>query len=235
MMKFITANALVTRAIDIAKNYKTLYVMGAFGSPLTASNKNRFLNNLEYNRRSARQGMIKTASADTFAFDCSGLIKGIMWGWHGDYADKNGGAMYGNGIPDINADTMIARSEASSDFTNVMPGEVLWTNGHIGVYIGNGEAVECTPSFDNKVQITTVGNIKRGSGHVRNWKKHGKLKYVDYAAVSNEKSKSTTDIAKEVIAGKWGNMPERKKMIEAAGYNYDSVRAIVNRLMKGAN
>ena len=39
-------------------------------------------------------------------------------------------------------------------------------------------------------------------------------------------------IAREVIAGKWGNGSDRKKRLEAAGYNYATVQAAVNRLLK---
>lgn len=44
-------------------------------------------------------------------------------------------------------------------------------------------------------------------------------------------SKSTTDIAKEVIKGMWGSGGDRKNRITAAGYNYSEVQAIVNKLM----
>ena len=37
-MSKMTAKAFVDKAVDIAKNYKTLYVMGCFGAPLTGSN-----------------------------------------------------------------------------------------------------------------------------------------------------------------------------------------------------
>ena len=33
---------------------------------------------------------------------------------------------------------------------------------------------------------------------------------------------------------KWGNNPERKKRLEAAGYNYAEVQAAVNALMNGS-
>lgn len=46
------------------------------------------------------------------------------------------------------------------------------------------------------------------------------------------KKKTVTEIAKEVIAGKWGNGATRKKKLEAAGYNYASVQKKVNELMK---
>lgn len=44
--------------------------------------------------------------------------------------------------------------------------------------------------------------------------------------------KSTEEIAKEVIAGKWGNGTDRKKKLEAAGYDYNKVQAAVNKLLK---
>ncbi|MBS6063782.1 MAG: hypothetical protein KH972_07925 [Peptostreptococcaceae bacterium] len=43
--------------------------------------------------------------------------------------------------------------------------------------------------------------------------------------------KSVTEVAKEVIAGKWGNGNDRKNKLEAAGYNYNQVQAEVNRLL----
>lgn len=44
--------------------------------------------------------------------------------------------------------------------------------------------------------------------------------------------KSVTEIAKEVIAGKWGNGVERKKKLTEAGYNYTRVQGEVNKLLK---
>ena len=46
------------------------------------------------------------------------------------------------------------------------------------------------------------------------------------------KKKSTTTIAKEVIAGKWGNGDERKKKLTSAGYDYNAVQKKVNELLK---
>ena len=47
-------------------------------------------------------------------------------------------------------------------------------------------------------------------------------------------TKSITEVAKEVLAGKWGNGDNRKKKLEAAGYNYSQVQAKVNELAKGS-
>ena len=44
--------------------------------------------------------------------------------------------------------------------------------------------------------------------------------------------KSVTEIAKEVIQGKWGNGADRKNRLEKAGYNYNEVQKKVNMLLK---
>ena len=45
-------------------------------------------------------------------------------------------------------------------------------------------------------------------------------------------SKTTEEVAKEVITGKWGNGADRKNRLTAAGYNYSTVQARVNELLK---
>lgn len=290
----------IAKLKEIATKHKTLYVMGCFGAPMTAANKKRYTNNHTYNKQAARTKMINAASADTFGFDCVCLIKGVLWGWNGDTSKVYGGAGYAiNGVPDIGADTMITKcSGVSTDFSNIVPGEAVWMPGHIGVYIGDGLAVECTPKWDNKVQITAVANIGTKAGYnPRKWTKHGKLPYIEYvteapstkpstgnSASGNEvvytvksgdtlsaiarkygttykvlaayngisnpniirvgqkikipgtsasvTTKSNTEIAREVIQGKWGNGATRKQRLTAAGYDYAAVQAEVNRLLK---
>jgi len=181
MMK---SSELVAKVVDIAKHYKTLYVMGCFGAPLTDTNKSRYIKNHPYNMAAARTSMIMAATPDTFGFDCVNLIKAVLWGWTGDKTKSYGGAKYAaNGVPDEGADTMIKRCKdaTASGWDKVDPGEVVWTTGHIGVYIGNGLAVECSPRWANNVQITAVGNIRKKNGYnIRMWKKHGHLPYVTY-------------------------------------------------------
>lgn len=132
--------------------------------------------------------MINTASADTFGFDCVNLIKGLLWNWCGDKAKTYGGASHAvNGVPDIGADTMITKCKnvSTTGWANMEVGEALWVKGHIGVYIGNGLAVECTPAWKNRVQVTSVGNIGAKAGYnTRTWSKHGKLPYVTYTGES---------------------------------------------------
>lgn len=191
-----TAAELAAKCKDVALNHKTLYVLGCFGAPMNASNKDRYSSNLEYNRRTERMVKIKSATANTFGFDCVCLIKAILWGWVGNTSHQYGGATYkSNGVPDIDDSAMIkACSDVSTDFSNIQVGEVVWIQGHIGVYIGDGLAVECTPNWKDGVQITAVHNIGTKSGYNgRRWTKHGKLPYVTY-----EKAKVETKVETKV-------------------------------------
>jgi hypothetical protein len=184
----MTGQQLADKVRDIATNYPTLYVMGGFGAPATAANKARYTgpNANEYNKRPARTELILNADPDTFFFDCVGLaVKAPLWGWTGDPNRVYGGAKYeSNGVPDIGADTVITRcTNVSTTFNlNTMkPGEFLWKQGHCGIYIGNGLAVECTPAWDDKVQVTACNCTKSGY-HTRTWSKHGLLPWVDYSS-----------------------------------------------------
>ena len=181
-MSKMKAQTLIDKAVDIAKNYKTLYVMGCFGAPLTGSNVTRYCNNHNYNKDADRTSMIKAAANQNppvYGCDCVCLIKGILWGWSGDASKTYGGAGYAvNGVPDIRADTMITKCTgvSTSGWANMVPGEAVWCSGHIGIYIGDGLAVECTPKWENQVQITAVANIGKKAGYnARTWTKHGKL------------------------------------------------------------
>lgn len=171
----------VNKLIEIAGQYKTIYILGCFGAPMNAKNKKRYSNNNAYNK--GRASMINAASSDTFGFDCVGLIKGVLWNWCGDVSKTYGGATYkSNGVPDVGANSMIKLcSDVSTDFKNIVPGEAVWLDGHIGVYVGDGFVVECTPKWQNKVQITACGNIRKKAGfNTRTWTKHGKLPWIEY-------------------------------------------------------
>lgn len=227
-MAIKTAKELAAMCKDVAQNYKTLYVMGCFGAPMNAKNKERYSENNSYNRQAVRSVMIKSATAETFGFDCVCLIKGLLWGWDGDKSKTYGGATYkSNGVPDINADQMIeACDDVSTDFTSIQVGEVVWMEGHIGVYIGGGLAVECTPKWTNSVQITAVHNIGTKIGYNgRKWTKHGKLPYLTYDKPNNNasasKGESTVNIEMTVLkkSAKGEQVKTLQRLLLALGYD----------------
>lgn len=223
----------VEKLKDIANNYKTLYVMGCFGANMTEKNKDRYTKNHKYNMKESRKKMIMAADENTFGFDCVCLIKSLLWGFSGDKTKSYGGAVYkSNNVPDINADSMInVCNNISTDFSKIEVGEALWLKGHIGVYIGDGLAVECTPSWKNCVQITAVNQDKSGYNK-RLWTKHGYLPYVTYEV---KRELSLSEIAQKVINGEYGNGNIRKEKLESEGYNYRTVQDEVNRILKNKN
>ena len=103
-----------------------------------------------------------------------------------------------------------------------------------------------TPEHVGMVEAVSGGTIKVMEGNMsggvvgrRNLQVNGR--YIrgficpNYASKATEKApeKSIDEIATEVLAGRWGNNPERKQRLEAAGYNYEAVQAAVNQKAKG--
>ena len=85
------------------------------------------------------------------------------------------------------------------------------------------------------------GNMGSGSGRCGRRKLRIDGRYIrgfvtpDYDRIKVKKSdKTVEELAKEVIAGKWGNGAERKERLTAAGYDYNKIQAKVNELMKGS-
>ena len=178
--------------LKVALSKKTLYVMGCFGAPMTDSMKSRYIKEYAYNSKSARKKLINNASKDTFGFDCVCFIKGILWGWNGNPNDTYGGAKYqSNGVSDDTIKTLFTKrcKETSTDFSKIEVGEFLVNKdyGHCAIYIGEGLAIEATPSFSDGVCVTEVWNINKISSTGREWYAHGKLNVIDYVAEPTEK------------------------------------------------
>lgn len=211
-----TGKELASACLDVAKNYKTLYVMGCFGWPMNDYNKKRAKAEYVYNSNKAAK--IDAASADTFGFDCVNLIKALLWGWNGDANAPYGGAVYrSNGVPDINDDMMIkACMDISNDFKTIQVGEVVWMQGHIGVYVGDGLVVECTPIWEDGVQITVLLNMGWKAGNGRYWTSHGKLPWISYEAEQTEEKPEVKPVEKNGLV-----LPELK-----SGNKGYSVRAL---------
>ncbi len=208
------ASDFVETARSIALNYKTLYIKGCFGAPMTESNKERYINNSAYNKR--RASMIRSATWNTYGFDCVCLIKGILWGWSGDLTKIYGGAVYlSNGVPDVSEDTMIRMcSDVSETFKDIPKGAMLWLSGHAGIYLGDGLAAEATPKWANKVQITAVGNIgSKPRYQTRTWKKWGRLPWVEY-----EEEDMTEEQVREIVRDELRKENEELKQKPASNY-----------------
>lgn len=90
-------------------------------------------------------------------------------------------------------------------------------------------------------QYTSVGKLAGYAGSLdlnkayisaASWRKLA-TKAVKIATIKPVK-KSANTIAREVLAGKWGNGQNRKNRLTKAGYDYNKVQAAVNKLVKAS-
>ena len=101
--------------------------------------------------------------------DCVGLIKG--YGWLD--AETQQIVYNTNGMPDITANEMYHAAIESGTIDTIpeIPGLAVWHDGHIGVYIGNGEVVEAMG--------TRYGVVKTKLAGAR-WTHWLKIPYISY-------------------------------------------------------
>ena len=116
-------------------------------------------------------------------------------------------------------------------------GEIIfydWQDNGVGDNKGSSDHVGIVEKVSGGQIIVIEGN--KGQAVARRYLKingkfirgYGVPKYDKEATI-----KKTVDaIAKEVIAGKWGSGEERKKKLTAAGYDYEEVQAVVNKMLK---
>ncbi len=110
--------------------------------------------------------------------DCVGLIKGYGW-----YDAESGKISIGaNGMQDVSANGMFqaAKEKGTIDTLPEIPGLGVWHEGHIGIYIGNGEVIHAAN--------TTAGVIRTSIGQ-SGWTHWLKVPYIKYI---EESEKSTS-------------------------------------------
>ena len=101
--------------------------------------------------------------------------------------------------------------------------------------------LERTGAFNKAVAVTPntklqVGDIlvTRSKGHtviVTESDSKPEIQSKPKPQTGGKAKKSIEEVAREVMAGKWGNNPERKDKLIKAGYNYMEVQAVVNKLL----
>lgn len=203
----------VNMAIKTA-GMKTLYIKGGFGQVLSESRKKKLIEQYDYNKK--RAAMINAASNDTFAFDCCGLVKSIIWQFKGDTSKVYGGAEYeSNGMPDVGEKAILNMcTNLSDNMSNIEVGEFLYMSGHCGIYAGGGKVVESSPAWKNGVQITDLAQ--------RKWKTHGRLPQISYNQITPVKK---PDAAKPIL--RQGNKGTQVKLLqEDLNFLYDANLAL---------
>ena len=107
--------------------------------------------------------------------DCVGLVKGYCW--FDPEAQSIGYAV--NGMPDIATEQMIewCDEKGSMDTMPEIPGLLLWMDGHVGIYIGDGYAIEAMGTRYGVVKTQVAG---------RGWQKWGKIPCIEYIEEAEE-------------------------------------------------
>ncbi len=147
------------------------YVWGTFGHVLTESVLDYKIE--QYPDIASAEEFIRDNWLNRRTTDCVGLIKSYGW-----FDPNTMSINYGtNGMPDYNADSMYAAAEANeTDYGDMdeMPeiiGLALWKPGHIGIYIGNGYAIEAMGTYYGVVKTEVAG---------RGWSGWCKIPYIEY-------------------------------------------------------
>jgi len=235
----MNAKELVAKCLDIAKNYNTVYMWGCVGSPVTpsiiASKAAQYPN---WYTQAKKDKFNTLVNKNYWGFDCVNLIKAILWGWNGDRSATYGGAKYAsNKVPDVSADGMIQLCKGvTTNFKADIPiGAALWCSGHIGVYIGNGLGVECTPIWKDGVQITAVKNIGEKPGYnARQWTKWGLIPWVDYTDTTGTEEGEDEDMTNEKFAEMFTTYLKSLQNNDASPYSAEARNwAIKNSLIYG--
>lgn len=119
--------------------------------------------------------------------------------------------------------------------TKYQVGETVTIN---GIYTSSNSTTKLNP-LRNSGKITRIVAGAHNPYLLDNgnlgWTNDGCIVENKPAVEPTPAKKSVNEIAKEVIAGQWGNGQDRKNRLEAAGYNYNEVQAEVNRIVNGGN
>ena len=117
------------------------------------------------------------------------------------------------------------------------PSEKWLKKSGVHQYSANGEA-----SGDG-IKTTDMNNIFYDypsiirnlgfNGFIASYKLPGKIEKPTEDVERKIPEKSIDLIAREVLAGKWGNGPDRVARLKKAGYNYDAIQKRVNQILGG--
>ena len=115
-----------------------------------------------------------------------------------------------------------------------------WQDNRTGDDKGSSDHIGIVESVNGNTFIVIEGN-KNGAVGRRTCKVNQKylrgFAIPKYSAtsvqVNNPSVKTNEQIAKEVIAEKWGNGNVRKTALTNAGYNYSTIQTLVNKMLKG--
>ncbi len=119
--------------------------------------------------------------------------------------------------------------------SDVKKGDIVfftWNNSNNADHVGIVEKVE------GNIFTTIEGNKNDAVGRRQVSKTnsciYGIVRPAYVSTSNNDNNKSVEEVAKEVIAGKWGNGTDRKSKLTKAGYDYNTIQSKVNELLNSS-
>lgn len=148
---------------------KTVYMWGDFMRPVTNSTIDQKVKQYPSYYSKDRINYLKSlVGKGYYGSDCSGLIKSFFMS-DGGTKSVTYNSKYDNtnntGTHDIKTLPEVA-------------GIYVYMTGHVGVYIGNGEVIECTSNVS--LSKKTYGGVCKTKLNQRKWTKWGYSKYLNY-------------------------------------------------------
>lgn len=174
-------------------------------------------------------------------YDVSGkLCPGII-GWNADSGDESKWKAFKARLTNTSSPTVTTKTDNTSTKVN---NKTIYRV-QIGAFSNKSNADEQLKKIKAKgfndsfvTKVDKLYKVQVGAFTVKSnaEKYRDKVKAAGFKdcfiVASGTAKKSVTEIAKEVIAGKWGVGSARKTALEKAGYDYNTVQSKVNELMK---
>jgi hypothetical protein len=103
---------------------------------------------------------------------------------------------------------------------------------HVGLVVSVSDDGRTINTIEGNTSISSQDNGGKVMQRNRysNIVAYARPRYIEGTLTNITGRKSLEEVARDVIRGKYGVMPERKQKLEAEGYNYEEVRAMVNKL-----
>lgn len=158
---------------------------------------------------------------------------------------------YGHYGSDVTAGMKITKEQAEELLLQDCKKAIKHVNSFMSKYNFNQNQFDALVSFAFNVgsinQLTASGTrtLEQISSKITAYNKSGgrviaglvkrraKEKELFDTPTSTTVKKRNEEIAKEVLAGKWGNGNARKTALTKAGYDYKTIQTLVNKLLKG--
>lgn len=163
-------------------------------------------------------------------YDCSSAVI-TAWQNAGVPVKTNGATYTGNmynvflrtGFKDVTKQITLSTGKG------LQRGDVLLNiKSHTAMYCGNGKEVEASIAENGKAIAGKSGDQTGKEFLIRSYRNYP----WNYVLRYPETKKSDYEIAKEVLAGKWGNGNDRKTRLTNAGYDYTAIQKQVNKITK---